>query len=431
MNGNLNWLAIPLIAGALGIGFFYLDMLGIILNTGVLVAVGVLVFLSSMHGEKTIKSLTRERSRLEVAIENLSDGVIAYDQNFKILIFNRAAEQIFNLKAQEILGQSFTLKVKEDPSSRFRPLLVILFPALAETITRRSEPGVYPQIMDIEFNEPPLDLRVTTNRITDGGGEAMGFIKIVRDRTREVTLLHAKSEFITIASHQLRTPLTGLSWSMEGLKKEPFTPVQRELVENAGTATARLIKIVNDLLDVAKIEEGKFGYQFETTDIVSFLEEVLGQSKPIADSHRVKLYLEKPAHQLPKGMIDPRRLGIVVASFLDNAIRYNIPNGEVVMKVEAIPGKPYLEISVRDTGIGIAPQDMKKVFTEFFRGDNALKIAVEGTGLSLYIAKNIVRRHGGTIRAESTLNRGSKISFTLPTDPKLIPAKETVYGENV
>ncbi len=94
------------------------------------------------------------------------------------------------------------------------------------------------------------------------------------------------------------------------------------------------------------------------------------------------------------------------------------------MNIESLPGKPYVEVSVRDTGIGIAPQDLKKIFTEFFRGENAMRIEVEGTGLALYIAKNIIRRHGGNMRVESTINRGSTFSFTLPTDSKLIPAKE-------
>ncbi len=429
--GNLNWLFALLALGALAIGFFYLEPFFIIIHSAIIISIAILIFYSAAYAGKATADLKTEKQRLGEIVENLSDGIFVYDENFKILVFNRAAEQIFGVNRNEILGQPFTLKVKQEPSPRLRPILVILFPALAASIIRRSEPGSYPQVADISFDDPPLELRVSTYRILGENGNAAGFIKIVHDRTREITLLRSKSEFITVASHQLRTPLTGLSWAMESLKKEPFTPAQRELVESAAGAIARLMRITNELLDVAKIEEGKFGYQFQPVDLVGFLEEALRQSKGVADLYKVKLYLEKPSGAVPKVHVDPQKLGLVVQNLIDNAIRYNIPNGEVVVKVEAVPGKPYLEISVRDTGIGIAPEDMKKLFSEFFRGANAVRIAVEGTGLGLYIAKNIVRRHGGTIRAESTLNRGSRFAFTLPTHLSLVPSKETVYGEDV
>lgn len=420
---NLNWLFFILAAIALVIGFFYLPSFLKITNAAIIISLGIIVLSTSFYGGKAVADLNFERTHLSAIIENLGDGVIGYDTNFKILTFNRAAEQIFGVDRKEILNQSFTMKVKEG-GARLRLILTVLFPALAESIVRRSAPGEYPQVADISFDEPPLDLRVTTNRILDGKSRTVGFVKIIHDRSREIILLKAKSEFITIASHQLRTPLTSLRWAMENLIQEPLTPAQRELVANAAQASTRLSDIVDGLIDVAKIEEGRFGYQFEEVDLVKFLEEALRSAKPVAEARKIKLYLTRPTTSLALLHADPRRLGIVIATLLDNAIRYNIENGEVAVNIESLPGKPYVEVSVRDTGIGIAPQDLKKIFTEFFRGENAMRIEVEGTGLALYIAKNIIRRHGGNMRVESTINRGSTFSFTLPTDSKLIPAKE-------
>lgn len=372
-----------------------------------------------------------DQKHLSQIVDDLRDGVVAYDQNYKILVFNRAAEQILGLKASEVVGQSFTLKIREGGSTaRFRILLTLLFPALAQMIVRRSEPGAYPQVVDISFEEPPLELRVTTNKMTDAQGKVIGFVKLIHDRTRELTLLRSKSEFIAIASHQLRTPLSGLNWALEGLKNESLSGSEKELVVQAIAAVNRLRKISEDLLDVAKIEEGKFGYNFQEFDIVPFLENTLAQAKSVASQYRVRVFLEPPKEGSLTTIGDPQKLSLVIANLTDNAIKYNIPNGEVIVSVERLKDKPFIHVSVRDTGIGIPPEELKKAFTKFFRAANAVKVAVEGTGLGLYIAKNIIRRHGGEIWVESTPNRGSTFHFTLPTNPTLIPAKEYVYEED-
>ncbi len=120
---------------------------------------------------------------------------------------------------------------------------------------------------------------------------------------------------------------------------------------------------------------------------------------------------------------------MVFSNLIETAIKYNVENGEVIVGVERVEGQPHVKVSVKDTGIGIPADQMDKLFTKFFRAENVVKVVTDGTGLGLYIVKNIVKRHGGEIWAESEINRGSTFSFTLPTDPKLIPPKEVVYGE--
>ena len=423
------WLFSLFLLAALVIGFFYIPSFWKLVNLGLLLLLAGTVFGNSINTARANQALQSERWRLSQIITDLRDGVVVYDQNFKILTFNPAAEQIINLKANEVIGQSFTLKLKQGPSSRYRILLTILFPALAPALVERSEPGVYPQVVDVSLDDPPLELRVSTSRILDERGEAVGFMKIVRDRTRELALLRSKSDFITIASHQLRAPLTAINWSLEGLKKEAFPPAQAEFVKTGSQAAANLSKIVNDLLDVSKIEEGRFGYQFEEINIVSFLEDMLREAEPIAREYQVKIYFDRPKETEIKVMIDPRKLATALSNLVDNAIKYNVPNGEVVMRVERAPDRPYLVVSVRDTGVGIPPEAMDKLFTKFFRGENVFAFATQGTGLGLYIVKNIVRRHGGRIWAESALNRGTTFFFTIPTDPALIPLKDIVYEE--
>jgi signal transduction histidine kinase len=122
-------------------------------------------------------------------------------------------------------------------------------------------------------------------------------------------------------------------------------------------------------------------------------------------------------------MIDSKQLSIALVNILENAIRYNVQNGEVIVRVDPVPGKPFVRVSVKDTGIGIPSEAMAKLFKKFFRADNAVQSATEGSGLGLYIAKNIIQAHGGEIGAESELGRGTTMSFTLPTDPNLVPKR--------
>jgi len=129
--------------------------------------------------------------------------------------------------------------------------------------------------------------------------------------------------------------------------------------------------------------------------------------------------------------IDSKQLSLALTDLLENAIRYNVANGEAIVKVDAMTGKPFLEVSIKDTGIGIPRESMEKLFTKFYRADNAMKSQTEGSGLGLYIAKSIINAHGGEIWAESELNRGTTIHFTLPTDPNLIPRREMRSAEGV
>lgn len=422
------WFFILLLLGVLGTTFFELSPVLKIVSFVILTGIGFIVYVNTTQITRKNLETKTAYARLQNVISNLRDGVIVYDQNFKIYIFNSAAENILSLKAEEIIGQTFTLKLKEGMQPKYRLLLMLLFPALAPTVIRRTEAGAYPQITDFSFDNPQLDLRVTTTEVRDEDGYAVGYMKVVRDRTRELALLRAKNEFITIASHQLRTPLTGISWAWETLHGETLTSEQKEVVENGREATSYLLKIIEDLLQTAQIEEGRFGYQFTEVDMKKFAEEIVGEYMPVAKEKQVSLYLDAPKESVTL-MADADKLRIALSNLVDNGIKYNIPGGEVTVTIELPTKEPFVKVSVKDTGLGIAEETLPQLFKKFFRGEEVKQREVNGSGLGLYIVKNIIRRHGGKIWAESTPNRGSIFSFTLPTDPSLIPPKEIVYEE--
>lgn len=368
----------------------------------------------------TIDELSR------AVVETSRDGVIVYDRDSKILVFNKAAEKIFNLNAEEIIGRSFSPNdIKEE---KLKILIQTLFSSLAPVVVRHSESNVYPQVVDISFEEPNIEIRVATNKISDPKGGIFGFVKIIADRTRELNILKNKNEFISTAAHQLRTPLTAINWSMEILARESLTENQKQIIETGLQAASHALKIVNDLLDVSKMEEGRYGYNFKKINLIDFVEGAIKKSEEIAIPASIKIYLKKPAESIEVN-IDVQKMEIALLNLLDNATRYNVKNGEVIVSIEKLGDKSHVQISVKDTGIGISKEDIKKIFTKFFRAENAVKAVPSGSGLGLYIAKNIIKRHGGDIWVESELNRGSIFYFTLPTDPKLIPAKEIADEE--
>lgn len=422
---RLFWILLPLAIILTGISFFYMPPVVSYASAALFSFVLFVVFVNNLRLARSNLEVKVERNELSSIINNLQDGIIAYDTDFKIIVFNRAAENIFGVTAKEMVGTIYS----PDSARGARSVLLsqVIFPSLAPVAIARSEPNAPVQIVDLSFDEPKLSLRVSTVKIIDPAGKLLGFLKIVNDRTREVEILRSKSDFITIAAHQLRTPLSGIGWAFETLATETgLSPQAKEFVENGGKAANAVLKIVNDLLDVSKIEEGKFGYQFQSIDLVAFLEKVLNEAIFFAQKYGLHIYFEKPSEASMEVTVDPQKLSLVLNNLIDNAIRYNVKNGSVTVKLEKLPDAPYVQISVSDTGLGVPRGDLDKLFKKFFRADNALKVETTGSGLGLYIVKNIVLRHGGRITVDSELNRGTTFAFTLPTDPTLIPNQESV-----
>ncbi len=353
----------------------------------------------------------------------LSDAVVIYGDDFKVVVFNPAAERTFGLSSKDVVGKVISPELMK--YSGYALLVQTVFPSLAPTVIQRSPNGASPQVLDISFAEAQLELRVSTSAAIIQGKR--WFIKIIHDRTREVAIYRSKSEFITIAAHQLRTPLTAIEWSLDILHKEPdLSAENKEVAEQGFLAAKKLSNIVKDLLAVSKIEEGKFGYDFEEGDIVGFLKEIVSSFDTLLRDEKIsiKIYFEANDLESLKMLFDPKRLGLAISNLIDNAVKYNVKNGSITVKVSPVPGKPYIQIDVADTGIGISAKDASNIFKKFYRTDEALKLQTEGSGLGLYIARNIIRAHGGNIGFDSFPGRGTTFHITLPTDPKLLPQRE-------
>lgn len=226
-----------------------------------------------------------------------------------------------------------------------------------------------------------------------------------------------KSEFVSIVSHQLRTPLSSLKWSLDllrGNRLGAITKKQKEYLDIINDSNNRMIDLVNDLLNVNRLEEGRLGVKPETFAIDSLTEEVIEGLKPLAQKKEVSVSFYKEAN-LPMVYADSSRIRMVVENLIDNAIKYSKKDHK--NKSAEITIKRYgdkIKFSIKDNGIGILPSLQRQVFGKFFRGDNLIKQKVEGTGLGLFIAKGIINLSKGEIDFKSKDGKGSEFWFTLP-----------------
>ena len=239
---------------------------------------------------------------------------------------------------------------------------------------------------------------------------------VIRNFERLAELSRMKTEFISIVTHQLRSPLTNLKWTVDFLTSSDFEVdrVEKEkYYKNLRESTGRMIELLDNLLVVSRIEKKKeIPLRKKEVSIKNLLESLVSQFEEFAKARNIKLkvFIED---NLPSIFVDPFQLKIVLENLIDNAIRYSKDGGEVEIQVEK-KGKKKICFKIKDTGVGIPKRDQKYIFQKFFRADNVLKEKTRGSGIGLFVAKTIVKKMKGRIWFESEENKGSIFYFTLP-----------------
>lgn len=238
--------------------------------------------------------------------------------------------------------------------------------------------------------------------------------KELRDANEKLMELdRAKSEFMSIASHQLRTPLAGIIGYLSMIEDGDFGEVNKEqqpIIHDVSQATQRLIRMVNIFLNVTRIEAGRFVMNYSKVPFADVIEAIYKELKPTADNKGVKLIYKKKA--LPEVDVDVDKIKDVILNLVDNAIKYS-PKGRVEITAEANTRK--VHVMVKDSGVGIAPEEAKNLFSKFVRGSGIARVEPNGSGLGLFIAKKITEGHGGKIWVESEgEGKGSTFQFTIP-----------------
>lgn len=340
----------------------------------------------------------QDQEQLSLA-DYLTDGLLVFDSNNKLILANSQVEVFFEIEEEKLLGKSI-LELARFPD--FKNLVSLLGGGIRE---------VFRQELQVREN---FVLEVTTVSIMQGHTRNKTLV-VLHDVSREKLAQKMKTEFVTLAAHQLRTPISALKWCLEMLLEGDLGKLnsgQRKVLEKAHSTNDKAIRLINDLLNVAEIEEGRYLSNLSLSDIEDLIISVVKDFKDKMEEKKLNFEFIKPKDRLPKVMLDEEKMEIAVRNILDNAVRYTASAGKVSIFI--IKKEKEIEVQIKDTGLGIPRAQQDKLFSKFFRASNILKVDTEGTGLGLYIAKNIIEAHGGVIWFDSREGKGSTFYFSLP-----------------
>jgi len=342
---------------------------------------------------------------LPVIIANFPDGILVFDEKNNLLLVNPKAEALLGLSTGDLTNK---------PISELKNLSV--FEPLAELIGLEAGSKIKDVFRGKIKTKENLTLEVTTASLNNDGGKK-GTLVVLHEVTREKMIERMKTEFVSLSAHQLRTPLSAIKWTLRMLLDGDLgriTKEQKSFIEKIYRSNERMIFLINDLLNVSRIEEGTYVYKVALGDIEPMVESAIGLYKEEIKRKKIKVEFKKPKERLPQVRMDTEKIELAFQNFLDNAIRYNHIGGKVIVSLKY--DKKEIEVAVKDTGIGIPKDQQDRVFSRFFRAANVMREGTDGTGLGLFITKNIIEAHGGKVWFESEENKGSTFYFSLPME---------------
>lgn len=353
--------------------------------------------------EKLAKSIERskeEKSKLEMILENMDDGLLVFDVRFRLELINRAAEKILNLRREKALNRSIPeLLIHPDLEDWVKEAVEKEEPVGGEFQVRGQTPR-YVQAFIVPFSEES----VQRSRI----------MVLLRDLTQLRRLEQVRQDFVANVSHELRTPVTSIRALAETLMEREATPEERnKFLQGILQESRRMSYIVNDLLILAQLDAGKaFRDPYQPFSLEKLVRETT--DRLFSDSVR-EIVIELPP-DLPSVAAQEDRIRQVLVNLLDNAEKYTPKEGKIT--ISARKDENRIEVRVADSGPGIPPPEQERIFERFYRIDKARSRAIGGTGLGLSIVRRIVEGYGGKVWVESEEGRGATFVFTLPTFPQ-------------
>ncbi|OQX00545.1 hypothetical protein BWK69_01210 [Candidatus Parcubacteria bacterium A4] len=352
-------------------------------------------------------ALTRaeeERNKNHALIFNLSDGLLFLDEDKVISIVNPRAEFFLGIMESDIKRK----KISELGNLPNFSGLMKLFEGEMDSILRK----------EVKIREG-LILEVTSVSIKQDNGR-MGMLIILHDVTREKMTEKTKTEFVSITAHQLRMPLSTIKWAIDMILKGDFGPInqdQSDFLKKVFISNEKMIHLINDFLNMARIEEGRYLYNPDFGNMEKIVDSAIDSHRSAMEKKRMVFAFKKDQEgSFQDIFIDSEKIGIAVQNILDNAISYTGQGGKIDITLKQSDNEVFF--SVKDNGIGISEGQRARVFTKFFRSPDAIRMDVEGSGLGLFIVKNIIDAHGGKIWFETELGKGTTFFFSFPVVEK-------------
>ncbi|HAI98666.1 TPA: hypothetical protein DCL30_03995 [Candidatus Peribacteria bacterium] len=354
------------------------------------------------------KDLEKVRAKDEAILASIGEGLVATDKNGRILLVNKACEKLLDWKEGEMQGKLLSRVIPMTDSTG--KIIVESERLITKTLKERSISTTTTTMYYKRKDGTSFPVAITVAPIFIGK-ELIGAVKVFRDITKEKEIEKARSEFMSIASHQLRTPLTAIRWVLSSLKRENLTEEQAKLVKTAHETSMNMASTIRRMLMISHLEED--GMEPELEQVV--LQKELEKISRLHDAHRQRNGLEL-ALQCPEDLMvrtDKQLLIEILDNLLSNALKYTPRGGKVNVSV-AKEGES-IRIDVADTGYGIPQEEQKRIPEKFFRASNVASPVEAGTGIGLYMVYNIVRLIGGTISFVSQENKGTTFTLLFPS----------------
>jgi two-component system, OmpR family, sensor histidine kinase NblS len=366
------------------------------------------------YDEQNIEELTAEKAKLETLVTTIADGAILLDTDMRVILANPTARSIFDWESTQVLGENVLYHLPDAVKIELtRPLYQM---ASGETPAEYRDGAEFRLVLPEPINRT---VRILLTTVLDQYRELVKGVAItIQDITREVELNEAKSQFISNVSHELRTPLFNIKSFIETLHEygeDLSEQEKREFLDTANRETDRLTRLVNDVLDLSKLESNK-RYAMEAVEIVQPIEQTVRSHQLNAKDKEVQL-IQDVEPNLPPVLGNYDLLVQVLANLVGNALKFTNSGGTVAIRAYLLSpmndqAQRYIRVEVADTGIGIDPEDQKAIFDRFFRVENRVH-TLEGTGLGLSIVQNIIQKHHSEVNLVSEEGVGSTFWFDL------------------
>lgn len=355
------------------------------------------------YEEINIEKLIYEKRKSEAIVGTISDPIIVADRDGNIILMNLLAENIFNVSEEASIGRQFGEVIKIAELNKY----------VNRSLKGENTENIPPYFL-LPFNGEDRYFRIKLNSSKDASGKVAGVILILQDVTQFKELDKMKSEFMARVSHEFRTPLTSINMTLDILKDQHMGHVNRkqhELLVAAKQDAERLTKLVRELLELSRIESGKIQLKEDRIEIRPLIDFSLQPVKLQFKDKQVELVVNSD-ETIPEFIADSQQLSWVISNLVTNALRFTDPGGRVT--VSATADGEDLIVSVRDTGCGIEPDEMQKVFDKFVQLHDSSNPSPGSVGLGLSIAKEIVELYGGRIWVDSIVGSGSVFTFSIP-----------------
>ncbi|MFC1701072.1 ATP-binding protein, partial [Patescibacteria group bacterium] len=370
------------------------------------------------------REISEAKSKNEAILASIADAVMACDKNGNIIIFNSMAEKITGFSAEQVMGGHYSnyfklvaydgkMINKEDCG-------------IEEVIKTGKEANVTKDNLLLRKDGKKIPIAKSASPVKNEKGMTIGCVSVFRDVSEERKIDKAKSEFVSLVSHQLRTPLTAISWFTELLLSQGIGKLnkkQKDYLKEVYGSNRRMIDLVGALLNVSRIELGTLAITLKPTNFIDIVKISIKELVSQANKKKIKIKTEFDKN-LPIINADPNLIKIVFQNVISNAVKYTHEQGEV--RISLRKHEKNILFKIKDNGYGIPKNQQSKIFSKLFRADNVAIIETNGSGLGLYVAKFVVEQSGGRIWFESEENKGTTFYISIPI--KGMKAQEGVKG---